>query len=659
MTPEKLGRYEILGELGKGAMGVVFLARDPIIGREVALKTFHIGFSAKDKELDQFRARFLREAQSAGILNHPNIVTIHDVVEDERGAFFIAMEYVKGTDLKQLIQRRTRLDLRFVVELVAQVADGLAYAHQKGVVHRDIKPANVIITADKQAKITDFGIARMETSNLTMEGQLLGTPNYMAPEQIRGKEVDHRADLFSLGVMLYELLTGRKPFHGENLTVVTHRIVYDAFTPPAELVPNLPPGLQEVLEKALQKAPGERYQRGADLARELRAALEPVRAVRPAGASGGSFLTDTSTGRSVLPAAASEEGAPAAAAPNGQATGATFAAPPPAAVGPSPPPPPSVTATPPAGWGERLGKPPLWRLVTVALLALALPLLLGRLAFGRFDQETTVEQPRLGYEEQLRYLPDLKRGQALLAEDRPGEALEAIERALAIAPADRHLQQLRGRAERELLDLEGSDYELALISRRLAAAEAALNARRYREASLLATEILEIDPDHQPAKALQSQANDGLERRRRAQVRLSGGRDRLATEGAGTAQRVQPSPAVTASSVVGTAQVEVRFHSDISEGILTIYAGKRTVLKNQFRYVEKRGLLRNRKTSGGFSETLTLQSGPFKLNVYAWRKVGKETSTEVTEVRGELAEGASAVLNLKLTKAGDLEARLD
>ncbi|MEM8996259.1 MAG: serine/threonine-protein kinase, partial [Acidobacteriota bacterium] len=271
MTLNKLGRYEIVGELGKGAMGQVYLAKDPLIGRQLALKTFRLGFSAKDADREQFKVRFLREAQSAGILSHPNIVTIHDVVEDASGDFFIAMEYVKGTDLKQLMQRQGRLDVRFVVDIIAQIADGLDYAHSKGVVHRDIKPANIILTADKQAKITDFGIARVEQSNLTVEGQLLGTPNYMAPEQIQGREVDHRADLFSLGVMLYEMVTGKKPFQGDNLTMVTHRIVYDAFTPPSQLVAGLPSRLSAVLEKALEKDANRRYARGSEMARDLRA----------------------------------------------------------------------------------------------------------------------------------------------------------------------------------------------------------------------------------------------------------------------------------------------------------------------------------------------------------------------------------------------------
>jgi serine/threonine protein kinase len=277
LSPSKLGRYEIVEEIGKGAMGVVYLARDPLIGRLVALKTFRISYSVKDAELDQFRARFIREAQSAGILSHPNIVTIHDVVErGEEGLAFIAMEYVRGTNLKSVLQEPQRPTLTFACEILTQIADGLDYAHSCKVIHRDIKPANILITADNRAKITDFGIARLDTSNLTQEGQLLGTPNYMSPEQILGRDVDHRADIFSLGVVLYEMVTRHKPFQGENLTVVSHRIVYDHFTPPRQYADDLPPGTEQILAKALEKEPGRRYQRARDMADDLRRVLGSV-----------------------------------------------------------------------------------------------------------------------------------------------------------------------------------------------------------------------------------------------------------------------------------------------------------------------------------------------------------------------------------------------
>src|SRR4051794_39162194 len=275
LTPTKLGRYEIVDEIGKGAMGIVYLARDPLIGRLVALKTFRIGYSVKDQELEQFRIRFMREAQSAGILTHPHIVTIHDVVEaSDEGLAFIAMEYVRGTNLKLLLQGGQPMSLATALDIISQVGDALDYAHANRVIHRDVKPANILITNENRVKITDFGIARLESSNLTQEGQLLGTPNYMAPEQIQGKEVDHRADLFSLGVVLYEMLTRHKPFQGENLTVVSHRIVYDHFTPPQEYVRDLAPGLEPILNRALEKDPARRYQRARDMVDDLRRLVE-------------------------------------------------------------------------------------------------------------------------------------------------------------------------------------------------------------------------------------------------------------------------------------------------------------------------------------------------------------------------------------------------
>ncbi|MDX1999092.1 MAG: serine/threonine-protein kinase [Thermoanaerobaculia bacterium] len=278
-TPAILGRYKILDEIGRGAMGVVYLAKDPLIGRLVAIKTFRVHFSVGDKELEQFRARFFREAQSAGILSHPRLVTIHDVVEDDgSGGSFIAMEYVRGTNLKQILQEEKRLELETIAEIVGQIADGLDYAHSHGVVHRDVKPANILIDANREVKITDFGIARIEAAtNLTHDGQLIGTPNYMAPEQIKGDATDHRADIFSLGVVLYEMLAGDKPFKGENLTAVTHKIVYEPFTPLEQHVKGLPEGLQRVLLKALAKDPAARYGRAGDLAADVRRVVSQLK----------------------------------------------------------------------------------------------------------------------------------------------------------------------------------------------------------------------------------------------------------------------------------------------------------------------------------------------------------------------------------------------
>src|SRR5262249_19193105 len=284
----KLGRYEVLSELGKGAMGVVYLARDPVIGRMVAIKTIRASsMGDDDSESREFRERFIREAQTAGILSHPNIVTIHDIGEDaETQISFIAMEYIEGKTLKGLLLEKAAFDSDQIADMIAQVAEAMDYAHRKGIIHRDIKPANIIVTADEKVKITDFGIAKIASSNLTTTGQFLGTPNYMSPEQVSGSPVDGRSDIFSLGVVLYELLTRRKPFSGENLTAISYKIVHEDFTPPAELAADVPPEFNPIVARAMAKDPWNRYQRGKDFAlalHQLRAHLEEQRALADLG----------------------------------------------------------------------------------------------------------------------------------------------------------------------------------------------------------------------------------------------------------------------------------------------------------------------------------------------------------------------------------------
>ncbi len=259
----------MIRELGKGAMGVVYLGRDPVIGRLVALKTIR-AVSEDDVEQKEFQERFLREAQAAGILSHPNIVTVHDVGEDSAtSTSFIAMEYVEGKNLKQLVTEKTTFGFERIAEIIGQVAEALDYAHRRGIVHRDVKPANIIITPEGQVKITDFGIAKIEKSNLTTTGQFLGTPNYMSPEQVTGDAVDGRSDLFSLGVVLYELLTRKKPFTAENLTSISYKIVHERFVPPETYDAGIPTEFAGVLDKALAKDPAERFQRGNDFALAL------------------------------------------------------------------------------------------------------------------------------------------------------------------------------------------------------------------------------------------------------------------------------------------------------------------------------------------------------------------------------------------------------
>ena len=268
MSKQRIGRYEIEETLGRGAMGIVYLARDPLIDRRVALKTLRVDLDAEHAE--EFRERFVREARAAGRLNHPGIVTVHDVGEEpESGLMYIAMEYIQGRDLKELLASGHQFRPSEVARIIADIAVALDYAHSLGVVHRDIKPANIILANDGSAKITDFGIARLETSNLTVDGQFIGTPNFMSPEQITGKKVDGRSDIFSLGVVLFTLLTGQRPFAGETMHEVTLRIVQEPSPIPSNLGEDIPAALNPIVLKCLEKNPERRFQTGGELAQVL------------------------------------------------------------------------------------------------------------------------------------------------------------------------------------------------------------------------------------------------------------------------------------------------------------------------------------------------------------------------------------------------------
>jgi serine/threonine-protein kinase len=267
-TKPTLGRYEIIRELGQGAMGVVYLGRDPKINREVAIKT--LSYANVEQELfEEFRERFLREAEAAGRLAHPNIVTIYDVGEEHDMAY-MAMELLKGKDLLGYCRKDSLMPVDRVLETLASVADALEYAHSNEVVHRDIKPDNIILLDGGQVKVADFGIARVMSASETQTGVLLGTPSYMSPEQVEGARVDGRSDLFSLGIVMYEMLSGEKPFKGDNLANMMYAISNVTFTPLKKIVPNIPECCSRIVNKLLRKDPGRRTASAAEVARKLR-----------------------------------------------------------------------------------------------------------------------------------------------------------------------------------------------------------------------------------------------------------------------------------------------------------------------------------------------------------------------------------------------------
>ncbi len=268
-TLPKAGRYELLDELGRGAMGVVYRAHDPVIGRSVAVKTMRLSEEGTGMTHAELIARFQTEARAAGLLSHPNIVVVYDAGEEE-GLFYITMECVEGRSLQALVDAGQSFPLPRMLRLMEQACSALEFAHQRNVIHRDIKPANLMLTPDDTLKITDFGTAKILQFGTAQTAHIMGTPSYMSPEQVKGKLVDGRSDIFSLGVILYELVTGEKPFPGQNITTVIYKIINEDPIPPRELDSSVHPGLSAVITRALAKEPSARYATCRELMEALR-----------------------------------------------------------------------------------------------------------------------------------------------------------------------------------------------------------------------------------------------------------------------------------------------------------------------------------------------------------------------------------------------------
>jgi serine/threonine protein kinase len=296
-TGTRVGRYEILAEIGRGAMGIVYQARDPRIDRTVALKT--ISLSGQDLEEEkEYRERFLLEAQAVGRLSHPGIVTIFDAGEDpETREPFIAMEYVQGESLHNILgHRQEKMSLETSLQIAQEIAEALDYAHEQGVVHRDIKPANILMTADGHAKIADFGIAKLNLTQTTLPGEVLGSPAYMAPEQLRGDGVDPRSDLFSAGVILYNMLTGFRPFQGDSATTICYKVVNRKPIFVSAFDASFPPELDRIVSRAIAKTPEERFQSG----REMAGAIAALRG-KQAGKLNSDFLREVIEEHNMIP----------------------------------------------------------------------------------------------------------------------------------------------------------------------------------------------------------------------------------------------------------------------------------------------------------------------------------------------------------------------
>jgi len=345
---EQIGRYKVLSELGRGAMGIVYQAQDPTIGRLVAIKTIRLGELTHPEEREQLRSRLFREAQSAGSLSHPGIVTIYDIAE-EKDLAYISMEFVEGQTLERILNTGAIADAKYLVSVATQTALALDYAHSKGIVHRDIKPGNIMVNAEGMVKITDFGIARIASSKFTHTGTVMGTPSYMSPEQVRGAAVDGRSDMFSLGVVLYEMLTGQKPFTGESITTIIFKIVSENPIPAKEINPSVGTKMNAVVMRALAKEPAERYQACREFAEAIQAAAAQTANLTPTVRRMASMFAATESSDPALLTVPQQKAAGPAPAVDPS---------PPARTQQSPPPTPPQAAPPPAAKAPPTPRPP-------------------------------------------------------------------------------------------------------------------------------------------------------------------------------------------------------------------------------------------------------------------------------------------------------------
>jgi len=289
-----LGRYEMREELGRGAMGIVYKAYDPLIDRLFAIKTIDLQ-KLGEKEKDEYKARFYQEAKAAGRLNHPNIITIYDLGRKGDIAY-IAMELMEGPELKDIVAGNQPLSIGEKLDIAFQIAEGLAYAHEHGVVHRDIKPSNIMVLRGKHVKIADFGIARMDSSLWhTQAGKIIGSPLYMSPEQIQSHAIGPRSDIFSFGIVLYQMLTGQLPFNGDNANSIFYKIVNEEPQKPSSLNPEIPAALDHIVAKCLAKKPEDRYLNAKELASDLHSCRRQLSLANTNPAHGSHYFEDGRT----------------------------------------------------------------------------------------------------------------------------------------------------------------------------------------------------------------------------------------------------------------------------------------------------------------------------------------------------------------------------
>lgn len=657
VVKQQSGRYETVDTLSDGSMGSVVLARDRKMNRLVAVKTVRLKGVSAPGERQKLQQGLLKEAQVVQLLSHPNIVSIYDVV-DQPGepSPSVVMEYVPGATLQDFLKGGAPLPLDFTLTIGTQVARGLEHAHAMGVVHGDIKPSNILISDDGEtAKITDFGIAYLMGQGGGQTPRLFGTPRYVSPEQILGQQADPRSDLFSFGVVLYEMLTGRSPFAGRTPKEITQEIAKGAANLSAAAVRELPDTLRAMLCRALARDPVDRFQS----ARQMATVLEnpnPIQAAHEAVATQdlSSLVVPEQPERATAP---SEE----------PATDQT---------------PPLNDPTPSANRSASITAPqsPWPRLALVAALTVVPAVLLASVILKIATPDTPADG-RFSTDHRIaaQVLPLFKEGRRQMLTNQPEVAIRLFRRAQDLAPSSSAIADALRRAEQSALDQQAHLEQTEEIEGLLTLSRSALDSGDSRGALRHANHALSMDPENPEALALLDAAGSLKTGRKPASAgsqqttrtaSVSSSKPAIAkrspptpipvtnvpVEDKPTPDSRTYAPQPTQGPVSKIADLRVDVFSHLSKGVLTVYADQAQVLLQPFRFVQKSGFMRKKKIAGRLETSVELPSGPTELRIYVSAD-GQETQT--VNLQADLAGGQTHVLRLIIAENGSTSAQLN
>lgn len=623
LAERQIGRYELREQLGRGGTGTVYLAWDTALGRQVALKLLRFPSLFDPDEIDRQRRHFRREARTAGRLSHPNVVTIYDTGQDrETGAFYIAMEYIQGTDLRTLLREQGPLDLPRLANLLARIADALDYLHAEGIIHRDIKPANILIDENGRVKLTDFGVALLNDPETTHELAVLGTPAYIAPEQMQGRVADHRVDVFALGVLVHEALTGEPPFRGGSLAEIVRRVIEEPFDPQSGALGAFPYRVREVVARALEKRPEQRYGSAGELAEALHAAILEHRDELP---------SDEAMATLEL-APARRRRRPWLAVRRWRAGVRR-----------------RLTDRYPKlmAHADRISHRVQTRRVVPAAAAAAL-LLLALYGFAQqrlaseaeAEAEDFVSTPSTSPE----YWTLLDEASRRIEGGDPQAAAYFLELAGRLAPERRwEVRRLHDEAAAELATREAAEDERGAET----PGASELAARHTRDVLASARELLMLEIPEAEAQAFVAEIEAALARRG-APSRPWSRRDLAAAEPTGGEAephepRLQPA--------TGPTILRLELTSEHPEGILLAYLDDQEVLRRSFSFSRRTGLWGRQPAGGSFVETLEVEPGGRQLRLSLLRP---DEAPAVIDLDLELAPGEETVIQVRSDADGEV-----